>query len=49
MDEESEPQTVAEAIEAGRLEFVMHGEKLKGRFALVRMKARAARASRSGC
>ncbi len=40
MDEKAAPQTVAEAIEAGRLEFVMHGEKLKGKFALIRMKAR---------
>jgi bifunctional non-homologous end joining protein LigD len=31
------PQTVAEGIEAGRLEFELHGRKLKGRFALVRM------------
>lgn len=30
----------AQAIEAGRLEFVMHGERLQGKFALVRMKAR---------
>jgi bifunctional non-homologous end joining protein LigD len=34
------PQTVAEGIEAGRLEFVLHGRKLKGRFALVRMKGK---------
>ena len=40
MDEKAEPQTAAEAIEAGRIEFVMHGERLKGRFALIRMKAR---------
>jgi bifunctional non-homologous end joining protein LigD len=39
-DEGPGPRTVAEAIEAGRLEFVMHGELLKGRFALVRMKDR---------
>lgn len=32
--------SVAGAIEAGRLEFVMHGDRLKGKFALVRMKAR---------
>jgi bifunctional non-homologous end joining protein LigD len=31
------PQTVAEGIAAGRLEFVLHGEKLRGRFVLVRM------------
>ena len=40
MEEKAEPQTVAEAIDAGRIEFVMHGERLKGRFALIRMKAR---------
>ncbi len=32
------PQTVAEGIDAGRLEFVLHGERLQGRFALVRMR-----------
>jgi DNA ligase D-like protein (predicted ligase)/DNA ligase D-like protein (predicted 3'-phosphoesterase) len=32
------PATVTEGIEAGRLEFVLHGRKLRGRFALVRMK-----------
>ena len=31
------PQTVTEGVEAGRLEFELHGRKLKGRFALVRM------------
>jgi bifunctional non-homologous end joining protein LigD len=31
---------VSGAIEAGRLEFVLRGERLKGRFALIRMKAR---------
>jgi bifunctional non-homologous end joining protein LigD len=34
-----EPQSVAEGIETGRLEFFLHGKKLRGRFALVRMKA----------
>jgi bifunctional non-homologous end joining protein LigD len=33
-------KTVAEAVAGGRLEFVMYGERLKGRFTLVRMKAR---------
>src|SRR5262249_48973527 len=33
-------QTVAEGIAAGRLEFALHGEKLEGRFALVRMRGR---------
>jgi bifunctional non-homologous end joining protein LigD len=32
------PQRVTEGIAAGRLEFVLHGERLQGRFALVRMK-----------
>ena len=40
MGEKATPQSVAEAIEGGRLEFVMHGGRLKGKFALIRMKAR---------
>jgi bifunctional non-homologous end joining protein LigD len=40
MGEKAEPQSAGEAIEAGRIEFVMHGERLKGKFALIRMKAR---------
>src|SRR4051812_23846729 len=40
MGEKAEPQTAAEAIDAGRIEFVMHGERLKGRFALIRMRPR---------
>ncbi len=40
MDQNAEPQTAGEAIEAGRIEFVMHGERLKGKFALIRMKPR---------
>jgi bifunctional non-homologous end joining protein LigD len=32
------PQTIAEGIEAGRLEFALHGKKLQGRFALIRMR-----------
>jgi bifunctional non-homologous end joining protein LigD len=39
--DKSEPRTVAEAIKAGRLDFVMHGEKLGGQFALVRMRGGA--------
>jgi bifunctional non-homologous end joining protein LigD len=34
------PQTVTEGIESGRLEFELHGDKLRGRFALVRMKGK---------
>lgn len=34
------PQTVTEGIEADRLEFVLHGQKLQGRFALVRMRGK---------
>jgi bifunctional non-homologous end joining protein LigD len=34
------PQTVSEGIDAGRLEFELHGKRLKGRFALVRMRGR---------
>src|SRR5262249_33486249 len=33
----AQPQTVAEGIEAGWLEFALHGKKLRGRFALIRM------------
>src|SRR5205807_5500370 len=35
------PQTVTEGIEAGRLEFTLHGKKLRGRFALIRMQGKA--------
>ena len=35
------PQTVTEGIEAGRLEFALHGKRLQGQFALVRMHGRA--------
>jgi bifunctional non-homologous end joining protein LigD len=31
------PQTVAEGTAEGRLEFTLHGEKLRGNFALIRM------------
>ncbi|HLJ95208.1 MAG TPA: non-homologous end-joining DNA ligase [Gemmataceae bacterium] len=31
------PRTMTEGIKAGRLEFALHGKKLHGRFALVRM------------
>jgi bifunctional non-homologous end joining protein LigD len=34
------PQTVAEGVEAGRLEFALHGKRLRGRFALIRMRGR---------
>jgi bifunctional non-homologous end joining protein LigD len=40
MDRKAQPQTAAEAIDAGRIEFVMHGARLKGKFALIRMKPR---------
>lgn len=33
-------RSVTEGMKAGRIEFVMHGEHLRGRFALVRMGAR---------
>src|SRR5689334_10104218 len=33
-------QGVSRAIESGRLEFVLEGEKLRGKFTLIRMKAR---------
>jgi bifunctional non-homologous end joining protein LigD len=35
--EKAIPQSVSEGIESGKLEFVLHGRKLKGRFALIRM------------
>jgi bifunctional non-homologous end joining protein LigD len=38
--EKPHPQTVAEGIEAGRLEFTLHGERLQGSFALIRMKGK---------
>ncbi len=40
MEDKAEGQTAAEAIEAGRIEFVLHGERLKGKFALIRMRPR---------
>ena len=40
MDQKATPQTAGEAIEAGRIEFVMHGERLKGKFALIKMQGR---------
>jgi bifunctional non-homologous end joining protein LigD len=36
----AEPQTVTEGIDAGRLEFVLHGDRLQGKFALVRMRGK---------
>jgi bifunctional non-homologous end joining protein LigD len=33
-------KSVAEGIAAGRLEFELHGDKLRGRFALIRMKGK---------
>jgi bifunctional non-homologous end joining protein LigD len=38
--QKAEPRTVTEGIENGRLEFELHGEKLRGRFALIRMQGR---------
>jgi bifunctional non-homologous end joining protein LigD len=34
------PQTVTEGIEAGQLEFALHGKKLQGQFALIRILGR---------
>lgn len=34
------PQTVTQAIDAGRVDLVLHANKLRGRFLLVRMKQR---------
>jgi bifunctional non-homologous end joining protein LigD len=38
-----QPMSVDEALEVGRLEFLLHGRKLRGRFALIRLKPSAAR------
>jgi bifunctional non-homologous end joining protein LigD len=38
--QKAETRTVTEGIDNGRLEFELHGEKLRGRFALIRMKGR---------
>jgi bifunctional non-homologous end joining protein LigD len=32
------PMTMSQAINAGRLEFFLHGQRLKGRFALIRLR-----------
>jgi bifunctional non-homologous end joining protein LigD len=39
--ERAQPQTISEGIDAGRVDFVLHGEKLRGRFTLVRMRGRS--------
>ena len=38
-----QPQTIAEGIEAGHLEVMLHGRRLKGGFALIRMRKRGSR------
>ena len=38
MEEKTEPKSISRALADGRLEFVMHGERLKGKFALIRMR-----------
>jgi bifunctional non-homologous end joining protein LigD len=38
MEEKPEPRSIAEGIEEGHLELELHGKKLKGKFALIRMK-----------
>jgi bifunctional non-homologous end joining protein LigD len=40
LEEKPQPQTASEGIDAGRLEFELHGKKLKGRFALIRMRGK---------
>src|SRR5262249_39417468 len=40
MSRKPAPQSVSQAIDAGHLEFILHGEKLRGKFALIRMKER---------
>ncbi len=39
LDQKSEPQSVSEGIQAGRLEFALHGRKLRGNFALIRLRS----------
>src|SRR5438874_4702660 len=41
LSEQPVPQTVEEGIEAGRLEVALHGNKLRGNFALIRMDGKA--------
>ena len=41
-----QPQTIAEGIRNGQVEITLHGRKLKGKFALVRMTGRTAK---TGC
>jgi bifunctional non-homologous end joining protein LigD len=36
----AQPVSLAEGIERGRVEFALHGRKLRGRFALIRMQGR---------
>jgi bifunctional non-homologous end joining protein LigD len=40
LEDKPDPQTVTEGIAAGRLEFALHGEKLRGRVALIRMRGK---------
>src|SRR5437762_2512074 len=37
--QKSEPQSVSEGIQAGRLEFALLGRKLRGNFALIRLRS----------
>src|SRR3954469_21088236 len=39
--DKARPQTLSEGIEAGRIEFALHGGKLRGRFTLLRMRGRS--------
>ncbi|MEA2630217.1 MAG: bifunctional non-ous end joining protein LigD, partial [Chloroflexota bacterium] len=40
LGDKASPQDVSQAIESGHLEFALDGEKLRGKFALIRMKGR---------
>src|SRR4051812_2958013 len=40
LEEKAHPQTVAEGSDGGPREFALHGDRLHGRFALIRMKGR---------
>src|SRR3954453_15175242 len=40
MEDKAASQTVSQALESGHLELALDGEKLRGKFALIRMKGR---------
>jgi bifunctional non-homologous end joining protein LigD len=40
MEQKAQSRSAFEAIEEGHIEFDMHGKRLKGKFALIRMRPR---------